>query len=178
MVTPDKKETNYAYIDWANLDKGVASLGWPLDYVRFRVWLTEKYHVDKAYLFIGFISRYYYRYKYLEKIGFILVFKEVVYDALGKAKGNCDADLVLHATKDVFEGKNDKSIIVSSDGDYTSLINFLQERDKLLVVLSPHTKETHSILLKRTNTPVTYLNDVRSFLEMQNEKAPDGDRTP
>ena len=42
------KNNNYAYIDGANLHKGVSSLGWELDYARFRVWLTKKYSVKKA----------------------------------------------------------------------------------------------------------------------------------
>lgn len=43
-------EDNFAYIDGANLHKGVADLGWKLDYKRFRVWLKEKYSVKTAYL--------------------------------------------------------------------------------------------------------------------------------
>lgn len=49
------KENNYAYIDGANLHKGVNSLGWKLDYKRFRIWLSEKYNARIAYLFIGLI---------------------------------------------------------------------------------------------------------------------------
>lgn len=37
------------------------------------------------------------------KSGFTLIFKEVVYDGDGKPKGNCDADLVLQATRRGFE---------------------------------------------------------------------------
>jgi len=61
--------------------------------------------------------------------------------------------------------------------DYASLAKFLKERSKLRVILSPHTQEKCSILLKRTNSPITYLNSVRSFLEVRNEKAPDADGT-
>ncbi len=57
------------------------------------------------------------------------------------------------------------------------LVKFLKERSKLKVILSPHTKEKCSILLKRTNAAITYLNDVRSFLEQRKEKAPDADGT-
>jgi len=32
-----KQENNYAYIDGANLHKGITELGWKLDYKRFRV---------------------------------------------------------------------------------------------------------------------------------------------
>ena len=118
---------------------------------RFRVWLSEKYGVTRAYLFIGLIPKYKELYAYLQEAGFILIFKETVYDAEGKVKGNCDADLVLHVVKDVFESDSEQAVIVSGDGDYASTVKFLHERKKLRIVLSPHKKDRCSILLKRTN---------------------------
>ncbi len=171
------KSNNFAYIDGANLYRGVEGLGWELDYRRFRIWLSEKYGVKLAYLFIGLIPKYKELYKYLQEAGFTLVFKEVVYDGDGKPKGNCDADLLLQATRDAYENKFENAIIVASDGDYAGLVKFLKERGKLRVILSPHTKDKCSILLKRTNVPITYLNDVRAFLEQRKEKAPDADKT-
>jgi uncharacterized LabA/DUF88 family protein len=173
------KENNFAYIDGANLHKGVASLGWSLDYKRFRVWLSEKYGVKRAYLFLGLISKYKELYKYLQEAGFTLVLKEVVYGGDGKPKGNCDADLVLQATRDTFDNKFDKIIIVASDGDYAGLVRFLQEKRKLLAVLSPSSEKKCSILLKRTGAKIAYIKDQRSHLELaQKEKAPDGNGTP
>ncbi len=101
---------NYAYIDGANLHKGIASLGWRLDYKRFRVWLSEKYGVRTAYLFIGLIPKYKELYKYLQECSFTLVFKEVIYDGDGKPKGNCDADLVVQVMQDAYENKLDKAL--------------------------------------------------------------------
>ena len=172
------KSNNFAYIDGANLYRGVESLGWKLDYRRLRVWLSEKYGVKSAYLFIGLIPRYKELYKYLQEADFTLVFKEVVYGGDGKPKGNCDADLVLQATRDAYENRFDKAIIVSSDGDYASLIKFLKERGKLKAILSPHTQNLCSILLKRTGVPIAYLNEQERILQIQKEKAPDGDETP
>ncbi|KKS13161.1 MAG: hypothetical protein UU69_C0012G0009 [Candidatus Magasanikbacteria bacterium GW2011_GWA2_41_55] len=140
-----------------------------------RVWLTEKYGVKNAYIFIGLIPRYKELYKYLQESGFTLIFKEVIYDGDGKPKGNCDADLVLQATSDAYENKFEKAVVVSSDGDYAGLIKFLKERGKLRVILSPHAKDKCSILIKRTDAPITYLNDVRVFIKK--EKAPDADKT-
>ena len=161
----DKYKNNFAYIDGANLHKGVKSSGWRLDYKRFRVWLKEKYGVKNAYIFIGLIPRYKDLYAYLQECGFILIFKEVVYDGDGKAKGNCDADLVLQAVIDFYENKFDSAILVSSDGDYAGLVKFLIGRGKLTAVLSPHTKDKCSILLKRTNAPIAYLDEVRLFFK-------------
>ena len=171
------KSNNFAYIDAANLHKGIESLGWNMDYQRFRIWLSEKYGVKLAYLFIGLIPKYKKLYKYLQESGFILVFKEVVYDGDGKPKGNCDADLVLQASCDTYENKFGKAIIVSSDGDYASLVKFLKERGKLKTILSPHTKDLYSILLKRTDAPIAYLNDQKSILQIRKEKTPDADKT-
>jgi len=172
------KSNNFAYIDGANLYRGVEGLGWKLDYRRLRVWLSEKYGIKNAYIFIGLIPKYKELYKYLQECGFTLIFKEVVYDGDGKPKGNCDADLVLQATRDAYENKFDKAIIVSSDGDYASLIKFLKERGKLKAILSPHTQNLCSILLKRTGVPIAYLNEQERILQIQKEKAPDGDETP
>ena len=172
------KSNNFAYIDGANLYRGVEGLGWKLDYRRLRVWLSEKYGIKNAYIFIGLIPKYKELYKYLQECGFTLIFKEVVYDGDGKPKGNCDADLVLQATRDAYENKFDKAIIVSSDGDYASLIKFLKERGKLKAILSPHIQNLCSILLKRTGVPIAYLNDQKRILQIQKEKAPDGDETP
>ena len=47
---------NYAFIDAQNVHLGIKSLGWKLDWRKFRVYLKEKYSVTKAYLFIGYLS--------------------------------------------------------------------------------------------------------------------------
>lgn len=171
------KENNFAYIDGANLHKALKELGWRLDYARFRVWLSEKYGVKRAYIFIGLIAKYKDLYTYLQESGFTLVFKEVVYDGSGKPKGNCDADFVLQAARDTFENNFEKAVIVTSDGDYAGLAKFLIEKNKLLVILSPSVERKCSILLKRTGTKIAYLNDQRSILGARNEKAPNRDKT-
>src|SRR3989338_10317785 len=153
------KENNFAYIDGANLYKGVASLGWTMDYRRFRMWLTEKYGVKSAYLFIGLIPKHKELYKYLQECGYTLVFKEVVYDQEGKAKGNCDADIVVQAMRDAYENKFNKTILVSSDGDYAPLVKFLLEKGKMYTVLSPYETKKCSVLLKRTNVRIAYISD-------------------
>ncbi len=169
---------NFAYIDGANLHSALKGYDWHFDYGRFRVWLTEKYGVTRAYLFMGWIPKYEDRYTELQEMGYVLVFKQVIYDNKGKPKGNCDADLVLRATRDVFETDFEKAVLVSSDGDYDGLVKFLLEKKKMEVVLSPAKKEKCSVLLKRTNARIGYINDQAHILSTQKEKAPDGDKTP
>jgi len=166
-----------AYVDGANLHNGIASLGWRLDYRRFRVWLKEKYGVERAYIFLGLIPKYKDLYTYLQESGFTLIFKEVVYDGLGKAKGNCDAVLVLQVARDIYENNAESTVIVTSDGDYAGLVKFLEEKGKLKAILSPAHPKKCSILLKRTKAKILYLEDQKSLLEAQKEKTPDKDKT-
>lgn len=175
----EEEKRNIAYIDGANLYSALKDLNWQLDYARFRVWLSDKYRVGRAYIFIGLVPKYKDLYQYLQESGFTLVFKEVTYDGKGKPKGNCDADLVLQAVRDAYEGTGGKAVIVSSDGDYAGLVKFLNERSKLEAILSPASEEKCSILLKRTGTKIAYLNDQKAILQLGlYEKAPDGDKTP
>lgn len=155
------KEGNCAYIDGANLHKGIGTLGWELDYARFRIWLRDKYKVGRAYLFLGYIPEFADLYKDLEKVGYLLVFKEVV-NMNGQIKGNCDAELVLAATRGFYEGYYEKAVIVSSDGDFACLVNFLLEKGKMKAILSPHLK--CSILLYRTGAPITFLHQLKEKL--------------
>ena len=95
-------------------------MGWKLDFSRFRQYLKEKYAIKTAYYFIGYVSGNQDLYSQLQKAGYILVFKPTIPDNDGKIKGNIDADLVLQAMIDFSE--YDKAVIVSSDGDYYSLV--------------------------------------------------------
>lgn len=166
-------ENNSAFIDGANLFCGIKDSGWLLDYKKFRIWLLEKYSVKNAYLFIGFIKKYYFLYKNLKEIGYILIFKDTISIKNGMVKGNCDADLVLLTTQGAYENLYDKVILVSSDGDYSSLVKFLLKRNKFKAILSPDIK--CSLLLKRTGAKIIYLNDQKNILNSKNKKAPDTD---
>ena len=139
-------ENNFAFIDGQNLNMGIQNLGWKLDFFRFRKYLKEKYSVVTAYYFIGYVAGNQPLYSELQKAGYVLVFKPTIPDGDGNIKGNIDADLVLQAIIDT--PNYDKAIIVSSDGDFYSLVKYLYENSKLKFVMSPYV-ETCSSLLKK-----------------------------
>ena len=73
-----KKSNNYAFIDGQNLYLAIQELGWKLDYKKFRIYLREKYAVDKAYMFMGFLPANQELYNFLQTVGFVLIFKPVL----------------------------------------------------------------------------------------------------
>ena len=46
---------NYAFIDSQNLNLSIREMGWKLDFSRFRIYLRDKYNIEKAFLFIGYV---------------------------------------------------------------------------------------------------------------------------
>jgi len=158
-----KESNNYAFIDSQNLNLGIKKLGWKLDYRKFRVYLAEKYGVKKAYIFIGFVALNQSLYDRLQEAGFILKFKPTIPDTDGKIKGNIDADLVLRAALEL----NDygKAIIVSSDGDFYSLVQYLYENNKLKVVLSPDEENCSNLLKQTAKEKIWFMNNLRDKLE-------------
>ena len=156
----------YAFIDSQNLNLGVKSQGWNLDWRKFRQYLRNKYNVSKAYLFIGQVAGNESLYTFLQECGFILIFKPTLeYRRQGKVfiKGNVDAELVLHAMIEYNHYK--KAIIVSGDGDFHCLIEYLDRKGKLLKILAP-TKHYSSLLRKFNNKNYIVLIDLfRSSLE-------------
>jgi uncharacterized LabA/DUF88 family protein len=158
-----KTARNYAFIDAQNLNLGMQALGWKLDYKKFRRYLKEKYAVEVAYMFIGYVQRNQLLYASLQKAGFVLLFKPVITDSQGNIKGNVDADLVLQVMIDLEEC--DKAVLVTSDGDFYSLVRYLYELDKLEVVMSPYIKYCSSLLRKEAKEKIVYMNNLRKKLE-------------
>jgi uncharacterized LabA/DUF88 family protein len=159
------KSNNFAFIDSQNLNLGLRTLGWVLDYKKFRLYLRHKYNVTQAYVFIGLVPDNEQLYNDLQNAGFILIFKQTVqYLESGKetVKGNVDADLVLHAAA-IQYANYDKAVIVSGDGDFAGLIEFLKEKGKLQQVLAPN--RNYSKLLKPYAQYIVRIDKLKKSLE-------------
>lgn len=153
------------YIDGNNLYRAAKELGFRLDYKRFRSWLRQKYNVANVYLFIGLVPDQLKFYQYLQESGFILVFKQTITVA-GVIKGNCDAELVLKVVSDFYTDAFDDCLIVTGDGDFGCLVEFLRENNKLHLIVAPDERKC-SILLKNKDAEVTALNDLYHKFSMK-----------
>jgi uncharacterized LabA/DUF88 family protein len=158
-----KKPRVYAFIDSQNLNMGVKSEGWKLDYRKFRQYLRSKYNVEQAFLCIGLIPANATMYATLQKMGYILVFKPTLELPDGSVKGNVDAELVLHTMLHLPE--YDKAIIISGDGDFHCLVEYLDEQDKLLRLMVPN--KHFSGLLRKFNRYVVRIDKLQHSLELK-----------
>jgi len=151
----------YGFIDSQNLNLSIEELGWKLDFKKLLVFLKDKYKVKKVFLFIGYVSGNEALYTRLQSYGYIIIFKPTLKNS-GKIKGNCDAELVLNC---MIEYNNfNKAIIVSGDGDFHCLIEYLEINNKLLKVGIPN-KKKYSSLLRKFAKYFLYISDFRNKIE-------------
>jgi uncharacterized LabA/DUF88 family protein len=185
-----KKNTVYAFIDSQNLNVGVQKFGWKMDWAKFRKHLEDKYNVSKAFMFIGYVPEFEAMYQQLHEAGYMIVLKPT-YDmtrprpedkpektsAPGDkkqeeekkpVKGNVDADLVLWTLKEMKH--YDKAVVVSGDGDFYSLIEYLDEQRKLLKLLAPNAH--YSGLFNKYEKYVERLDKSRAELAYHDHRRP------
>lgn len=143
---------NIAYIDGQNLHMGTKECDspWRVDLQRFRVYLREKYGVEKAYYYLGYVQdgqKIEALYENIQSAGFILVFRQHNSSMIGKKKGNVDSDIIFSIMKRLFlQEEFSKIVLVSGDGDYKMLVDFLIEQNKLAKILFPNQKRASSLL--------------------------------
>ena len=153
---------NYAFIDGQNLNLSVKDQGWALDFRRFRVYLSDKFQVAKAFYFIGYVPENERLYLNLQKDGYLVVFKPTLALPKGTVKGNVDAELVLHS---MIEFPNyEKAVIVTGDGDFYCLIDYLIRQEKLHKLIAPN-KLKYSSLYRKCQEHLFFLSDLREKLE-------------
>lgn len=188
----DRKRTAYAFIDSQNLNVGVQKYNWKMDWIKFRKFLQDKYGVTKAFMFIGYVPEFENMYEQLHEAGYMIVLKPT-YDMTRPrvennqqaaegvdlhnhedkkeeekrpVKGNVDADLVLWVMKEM---KNyDQAVIVSGDGDFYSLVEYLDEQHKLLKILAPNAQ--YSGLFNRYEKYIERLDKSRKELAYYDHK--------
>lgn len=196
--TTSKKPNNYAFIDSQNLNLGVQKIGWKMDWRKFRQWLEEKYGVTHAYMFIGYMAENESLYELMHEHGYLIVLKPTLeikapVEALSEeqvvekakqlvavtvdgeaetekpkmiVKGNIDADLVLYAMKEL--PNYDQAVIVSGDGDFLSLIEYLADQKKLLKLLTPNRR--YSTLLKDYESYIEGIDQHRGELAYRDRR--------
>ena len=148
---------NFAFIDSQNVNLAIREQGWRLDLKRFRKYLLERFCIEKAFLFMGYLSRNESFYQSLRRMGYILIFKPTLQLPGGNIKGNVDAELVLHAM--IQYPHYTKALIVTGDGDFYCLANYLRKKKKLLRLMVPN-RHRYSSLLRTFGKDIVFMNNL------------------
>lgn len=146
---------NQAFIDGQNLKVSTmnAESSWTVDLRRFRVFLVEKYKVREAYYFIGaYDSKNQGLYDALQRFGYTVVFREHAEGVLSRKKGNVDTDIVFTVMQKLVERERfNKVVLVSGDGDYWKMVDYLIKKGKFEKLLVPNKNTLSSLYRRRTS---------------------------
>ncbi|KKU19142.1 MAG: hypothetical protein UX77_C0005G0007 [Parcubacteria group bacterium GW2011_GWA1_47_11] len=158
---------NLAFVDGQNLYLGTMQNNWKADHSKLRVYLKDKYNAIEAYYFLGYVSEDQQTlYNSLQKAGFIVSFKEHNKELLAKKKGNVDTDIVFEAMKTLIENKDfDRIVLVSGDGDYKKLVDYLISKDKFEKILFPNKEFASSLYKSLGSEYYDYLDNVKTHIE-------------
>jgi len=79
---------------------------------------------------------------------------------LGKKKGNVDADIIFSVMKRLYlKEKFNKIVLVSGDGDYKMLVDFLIEQSRFEKILFPNRRYRSSLYKSIGIEHFAYLDD-------------------
>ena len=126
----------YAFIDASNIIYGARAEGWLIDQKKLFQYLKSKFSVTKAFFYYVKDSKSKKKEDFLKKLeqfGFTLRVKEI--KRYGKrSKANCDVDLTMDMLLKAKEYK--RAIVLSGDGDFAPLLEYLKSEGKEIIVIS------------------------------------------
>ena len=164
-------KSNYAFIDGQNLYLGTAKSekdAWTVDLLRFKVYLKDKYKISRIYYFLGYVQdENVDLYTRLQELGYIVVFKNQIIEMKSKKKGNIDSDLIFRVMEKLIEEPDEfaKILLVSGDGDFKILVDYLIKKDRFLKILLPNRLFASSLYKELGSEHYDYMINLRPLIE-------------
>ena len=162
---------NYAFIDGQNLHLGTAKSQidpWMIDLARLKVYLKDKYKISRIYYFLGYVhddnATLYTR---IQELGYIVVFKKQIFEMKSAKKWNIDSDLIFRVMEKLIDEPDefDKILLISGDGDFKILVDYLIKKDRFLKILLPNKKFASSLYKQLGSEYYDYLTNTRPLIE-------------
>jgi len=96
---------------------------------------------------------------------YTLVYKTVLPLLDGKIKGNCDAEIVLHAM--IIINNNHKAVVITGDGDIACLVDYLRSVDIFKLVIACRQDSCSHLLRKAARCNIMFIYYDRWKFEKQ-----------
>lgn len=165
----EKTVKTYAFVDASNIIYGARTEGWRIDLEKLLRYLKQKFSVSKAFFYYGKDSRSREKEAFLRKLaefGYTLRVKEIKRYG-SKIKANCDVDLTMDVLLEIRSYK--RAIILSGDGDFLPLLQYLQKKSKQVIVISSPKRTAREIRQFAGHDFINFGN-LRYFLERKKPK--------
>lgn len=172
----DYEGHNAAFIDNQNLYMATTygKDPWRLDMKRLLVYLQQKYDCLFINLFMGaYEQRLQNFYLALQRMGYVLIYREHSQSLKGNKKGNVDTDIVFEVMSSLIDDLTlEKVVLVSGDGDYKRMVDYLIEKGRFEKILFPSKERASSLYKSISRQYYAYLDtpDMRAKLGFGHRK--------
>ena len=122
------KVPNYAFIDGQNLYRGLEELGYKLLYKEFIDYLKGKYKCKKVFIFFKENQMFDGFYDQIRAMGYSVILSKSHNRVNNFTKSNIDGDLIVKAMRSYYEVENHNLILLTGDGDFLPLVNFMKRK--------------------------------------------------
>jgi uncharacterized LabA/DUF88 family protein len=127
--------------------------------VRFLLqYLKDRHRLSQCIYFTARIASLEQDYSLLASLGVEVVLKKIHYDG-NKIKANCDVQITNRITIDVLENKAENIFLLSGDGDFSTLLDFVKERNKGAFSVGITKNKTSKMLKEKRKFNVTFVEE-------------------
>ncbi len=163
----------FAFIDATNIIYGAGGHGWRMDFKKLANFLRERFGVSKTLYYAGVDNENLKQLNFYEKLqdfGYSLRLVPVKTFFDGKKKADVDSRMTFEIM--LYLQSYDEAIVMTGDGDYYWVLEYLKQRKGKVVLLSfpGHTARELKILFAGNFMD---LNDVKTNLEFKSKNATD-----
>jgi len=163
----------YAFIDASNIIYGCNSQGWKMDFAKLIKYLKTRHSCQKIFYYAGLDQENKKQLKFYEKLaefGYILKLVPIKRFKDGKVKGDVDSRMTFELMRYLEEYKT--AIVLTGDGDYYWVIEYLMQKRKRIYLLSFPTR-TAQELKKLIGSDFANLGNSRSQLQRNDKNEAD-----
>lgn len=129
--------TTYAFIDASNIIYGAAKHGWRMDFAKLSKYLKNRFEVKRVLYYAGVDHTNIKQLKFYEKLQhFNIELRLVPVKTFsdGRKKADVDARMTFEMMR--YFSEFDRAVVLTGDGDYYWVLEYLIEQKKRLWLLS------------------------------------------
>lgn len=156
--TNSNNEKTIVYIDAANIILSCKNVDLRIDILKLIQNLKDKFRTEKIIYFTGNFKSMEKYFDTLIENGVEMIYKEI-YNENDKTKANCDVEISHRITYDIENGLVDKVILLSGDGDFVHLADYINRNKKKITVIAAEPISCSRMIKKRQFIALSYLRD-------------------
>ncbi|MDO8452858.1 MAG: NYN domain-containing protein [bacterium] len=163
--------STFAFIDASNIIYSAARSGWKVDFKKLGKYLRERFQVQRILYYAGVDTQNLKQLKFyetLQKFGYELRLVPVRTFSDGSKKADVDSRMTFEMMLHFREYK--KAIIMTGDGDYYWVLEYLLKQKQGQIILISHSRTTARDLKKLFANKATDIETLKKIISFKQKK--------